>query len=74
MAGRASDTTEYQPLNSKQGYNDLPRIKYDMREHKLAIIITWTILFISSGISPIALYFGLRYGAHLALGTSELLH
>ena len=56
---------------SKSLRNGIPKIDYDMREHRVGIIISWSIIFISSGISPIVLYFALRYAAHLELGTGK---
>ena len=46
---------------------DLPQIHLDLWSHKWSIARTWTVLFVSSGALPIALYFGLRYGTSLAL-------
>nr|OQO16953.1 hypothetical protein B0A51_15323 [Rachicladosporium sp. CCFEE 5018] len=47
----------------------LPRIQLTLQDHKWAIARAWTILFIASGVLPIVLYFALRYGAHLGIGT-----
>ncbi|KAK3621728.1 hypothetical protein LTR56_022620 [Elasticomyces elasticus] len=48
---------------------ELPRIDFDLREHKLSIAVTWTVLFLSSGALPVILYFALRYGTKLELDT-----
>ncbi|KAK5674227.1 hypothetical protein LTS10_013064 [Elasticomyces elasticus] len=48
---------------------ELPRIEFDLRDHKLSIAVTWTVLFLSSGALPVILYFGLRYGTGLELDT-----
>lgn len=63
--------TAYSPLQTKD-MGELPRVDYDMRKHKLGIIINWTILFIASGVSPNVLYFALRYAGNVQLGTGEL--
>lgn len=57
---------------TKDTHNGLPRIDYDLRQHKLGIAINWAIIFISSGVSPNVLYFALRYAGHVELGTSKL--
>ena len=51
----------------------VPTIHFDLREHKRAIAVTWTILFLSSALIPVVLYFALRYGAQLELHIGELL-
>jgi hypothetical protein len=55
--------------NTSTKYNvsteKIPRIDLNLREHKLAIGIQWSILVTSSCIVPIVLYFALRYGADL---------
>jgi hypothetical protein len=67
--------TSYEPLKgaannqADDANNALPKIDLNLWNHKTAIAIHWTILFVSSGVLPIVLYFALRYGAHLALGT-----
>ncbi|KAK5693935.1 hypothetical protein LTR97_009552 [Elasticomyces elasticus] len=48
---------------------ELPRIDFDLRDHKLSIAVTWTVLFLSSGALPVILYFTLRYGTDLELDT-----
>jgi hypothetical protein len=54
--------------NAHQLTNDqIPRIPLDLREHKVSIGVTWSILLLSSGILPVILYFVLRYGANLKL-------
>lgn len=62
--------TAYSPLQTKD-MGELPRVDYDMRKHKLGIIITWSILFVASGVSPNVLYFALRYAGNVELGTGE---
>ena len=52
----------------------LPRIDYDMRSRKLAIAISWSIIFTSSAIAPIVLYFTLKYVAKTTSGVSEYFH
>ena len=61
-------STDYEAV-LKSDNESLPRIDYDMRKHKVGILITWSILFLSSAASPIILYFALRYAAHFELGT-----
>lgn len=45
----------------------LPRVSYNLREHKVGIIIAWSILLITSGALPIILYFSIRYCTTLKL-------
>jgi hypothetical protein len=49
---------------------DNPKISFRLRDHKIAILVTWTVLFLGSGIFPVVLYFTIRYAAHakIALG------
>lgn len=61
----------FSPLQTKV-MGELPKVDYDMRKHKLGIIITWSILFITSGVSPNVLYFALRYAGNVDLGTGKL--
>ncbi len=68
---RLTSDTGHLPAMAKESIGDLPRIDYNMRQHKLAIAINWAVIFISSGVSPNVLYFALRYAAHVKLGTSK---
>lgn len=71
MAVDTSNSTEAQPVQSRLNHNQLPRVEYSLRDHKLAIAINWGILFLSSGALPIVLYFSLRYGGNVSLSTSK---
>lgn len=64
------EDSEYRALAPDESKADLPRISYDMRDHQLAIIITWSIIFVTGGVLPVVLYFALRYAAKLELSTS----
>jgi hypothetical protein len=66
-----ADSSAYHRVDLASVHDSLPKIQYDMREHKAGIVVTWTILFISSAVSPIVLYFALRYGGNVSLATSE---
>lgn len=71
MVVNMDDSSEYRALAHDESKEDLPRISYDMRDHQLAIIITWSIMFVTGGILPVVLYFALRYVAKLELSISE---
>ena len=45
----------------------LPRLPVNLRDHKLPIGITWSVICLSSGILPIVGYFALRYGTDVKL-------
>lgn len=63
-----SGSSEYRALASNHNLkHEIPKFSYDLRDHKKGIAINWTIIIITSGILPIALYFALRYGAKLQL-------
>ena len=70
MTTKQPATVTKQPSN--EAGNGVPRISLNLRDHKLPIAINWVILFISSGVLPILLYFVLRYVAHLKLGIGRL--
>ncbi|KAK5719766.1 hypothetical protein LTR17_015137 [Elasticomyces elasticus] len=48
---------------------ELPRIELNLRDHKLSIALTWTVLFFSSGALPVILYFALHYGTDMKIET-----
>lgn len=65
-----SETTLTSPqasqiLPKQSAYEPLPRITYDLRQHKKGIIIAWGVLLTSSLIIPIVLYYALKYGTSL---------
>lgn len=43
------------------------RISLDLARKRTSIAIAWSILFLTSGLLPVVLYFGLRYGTSLKL-------
>ena len=45
--------------------SQLPRLPYSLREHKLSIIVIWTLLAIDGAILPIALFYPLWYATSL---------
>jgi len=47
---------------------ELPRLPYDLREHKRSIIIYWTAIFAESFLLPISLYYGLSNGTDMRAG------
>lgn len=70
MVVNMDDSSEYRALAGDESKEDLPRIAYDLRDHQLGIIISWSIIFVTGGVLPIVLYFALRYAAKLELSTT----
>lgn len=48
--------------------DDLPRLPYNLREHKLSILLYWTAIFAESFMLPISLYYGLSNGTDMRPG------
>ncbi|KAF2095839.1 hypothetical protein NA57DRAFT_78616 [Rhizodiscina lignyota] len=49
---------------------NIPRIPLDLRKHKLAIAIPWTIIVTTGCFIPVAVYFGVHYGTNKDLTTA----
>lgn len=47
---------------------ELPRLPYNLRDHKLSIAIYWTAIFAESFALPIGLYYGLSNGTDMRAG------
>lgn len=57
----ASSSSSSQPA-------ELPRLPYNLREHKRSIVIYWTAIFAESFMLPISLYYGLSNGTDMRPG------
>jgi hypothetical protein len=49
----------------------LPRLNYNLRDHKTKLSIVSTLLIVESSLLPIALYYGLWFGTSLRHGIRE---
>jgi hypothetical protein len=72
MAKTMASYDSFMPANNPEVTDGLPKLDLNLWDHKTSIAINWTILFITSGVMPIVLYFALRYAAHLELGTGTV--
>lgn len=43
-----------------------PSLKYSLRDRKVAIAITWTVILIDSCIMPVGLFYSLWFGSNLS--------
>ena len=56
--------------SSTSDASHLPRLPFDLWEHTVAIASYWTVMVLTSGILPVAGYYGIEYGTNLSLSTN----